>query len=93
LVALPFDGYQEVIDRANGLSYGLTASVWTNDLNLAMRAVRDLETGYVWVNSSSAHLPGTPFGGVKDSGVGRDEGIEELFSFTQAKNVYIKFKD
>jgi acyl-CoA reductase-like NAD-dependent aldehyde dehydrogenase len=93
LVAMPFDSYEEVIERANRLQLGLTASVWTRDLSRAMRAVRDLETGYAWVNWSSTHLPGTPFGGVKDSGVGREEGLEELYGYTQAKNVYIRFED
>ena len=91
LVAVPFESYDEVLDRANKLPYGLTASVWTNNLNTAMRAARDLETGYIWVNWASTHIPGAPFGGVKQSGVGREEGIEELYSFTQTKNVYIKF--
>ena len=51
----------------------------------------DLEAGYVWVNASAAHIPGTPFGGVKGSGVGREEGIEELLSYTQQKNVYVQY--
>ena len=93
LVAIPFDSYDQVIDHANKLPLGLTASVWTNDLSLAMKAVRDLETGYVWINWSSSHLPGTPFGGVKNSGVGREENLEELYGYTQAKNVFIRFND
>jgi len=92
LVAMPFDTYAEVIERANALPLGLTASIWTADLKLAMMAVRDLETGYAWVNWSSTHLPGTSFGGVKDSGVGREESLEELYGYTQAKNVYIRFE-
>lgn len=92
LVAMPFDSYDEVIERANALPLGLTASVWTTDLGKAMRAVRDLETGYAWVNWSSTHLPGTPFGGVKDSGVGREESLEELYGYTQSKNVYVRFE-
>ena len=91
LVAIPFDSYDEVIARANALPLGLTASVWTAELATAMSAVRDLEAGYVWVNASSRHLPGTPFGGMKDSGVGREESIEELLSYTQSKNAYVRF--
>jgi acyl-CoA reductase-like NAD-dependent aldehyde dehydrogenase len=91
LVAAPFDSYDEVIERANRLPLGLTASVWTKSLETALSATRDLETGYAWVNWSSSHVPGTPFGGVKDSGVGREEGIDELFSYTQSKNVYVRF--
>ena len=91
LVAAPFDGYDEVIARANALPLGLTASVWTASLAVAMRAARDLEAGYVWVNASSAHLPGTPFGGQKQSGEGREEGIEELYSYAQHKNVFVQY--
>jgi acyl-CoA reductase-like NAD-dependent aldehyde dehydrogenase len=75
---------------ANGRITSLGTGV-TPKLSTAMSAVRDLETGYTWVNWSSSHIPGTPFGGVKDSGVGREEGIDELYSYTQSKNVYIRF--
>jgi betaine-aldehyde dehydrogenase len=92
LVAEPFDSYDEVIARANRLRLGLTASVWTENLSTAMRAVRDLQAGYTWVNWSASHIPGTPFGGVKDSGVGREESIDELLSYTQCKNVYLQFE-
>jgi len=90
-VAAPFDTYQEVIALANSLRVGLTASVWTTNLTTAMSAVRDLQAGYVWINASSSHIPGAPFGGVKNSGVGREEGIEELQSYTQLKNVYVRY--
>lgn len=91
LVAVPFDTYDEVIARANSLPLGLTASVWTTDLSTAMNAASDLQTGYVWVNSTSVHVPGAPFGGQKDSGIGREESLEELYSFTQTKNVFVQF--
>ena len=91
LVAMAFDSYDEVIARANALPLGLTASIWTENLGLGMRAVRDLETGYVWLNWSSTHIPGTPFGGVKDSGVGREENLDELYSYTYSKNAYVRF--
>ena len=91
LVAMPFDDYAEVITRANSLDVGLTASVWTRDLGVAMRAVRDLHAGYVWVNWSSSHIPGTSFGGVKNSGLGREEGLDELIGFTESKNIYIRY--
>jgi betaine-aldehyde dehydrogenase len=91
LVASPFDTEEQVVASANELPFGLTASVWTEDLGRAMRLTRDIESGYVWVNWSSSHIPGAPFGGIKDSGVGREEGIEEIYSYTQSKNVYIRF--
>ena len=75
------------IRMANATPYGLTAAVWTNDVRRAHRVARELEAGYVWINSVAAHYLGTPFGGVKDSGTGREEGLEELLSFTQTKTV------
>ena len=91
LVSSSFTDYHDALGRANRLPFGLTASVWTQDLSTAMRAARDIESGYVWVNWSSTHIPGTSFGGVKSSGIGREEGLSELEGFTQPKNVYIRF--
>ena len=91
LVAFSFDSYEEVIARSNRSAYGLTASVWTRELATAMRAAHDLQAGYVWVNSSSAHIPGTSFGGVKDSGIGREEGMEEILGYSQVKNVFVRY--
>jgi acyl-CoA reductase-like NAD-dependent aldehyde dehydrogenase len=91
LAAMPFDGYDQALAIANSLSYGLSASVFTKDLRTAHRFARDVQAGYVWVNDASAHFPGTDFGGVKDSGVGREEGFQELASYTQSKNVNLRF--
>jgi betaine-aldehyde dehydrogenase len=91
LVAAPFDDYDHAIAQANSLSVGLTASVWTTSLHTALAASRDLQAGYLWVNHSSEHIAGTSFGGVKNSGLGREESLEEIESYTQHKNVYIKF--
>jgi len=79
----------EAIRIANGVDYGLTASVWTNDITRAHRVVRELEAGYVWINGVSRHFWGTPFGGVKSSGVGREEDVEELRSYAQVKTVHV----
>ena len=91
LATIVFDGYDEALAIANGVSYGLTASVYTRDVSTAHRFARDVRAGYVWVNDSGRHFPGTPYGGVKDSGVGREEGFEELLSYTQVKNVNVNF--
>jgi 2-formylbenzoate dehydrogenase len=90
LAVIGYDTVAEAIDLANATPYGLTASVWTRDLSAAHRAVRALDAGYVWVNTASRHFAGLPFGGVKDSGLGREESIEELHSFTQTKCVSIR---
>jgi len=91
LAALRFSSYEDAIRIANGVRFGLTASVWTRDLRTAHAFARDVEAGYVWVNDSSRHFLATPFGGFKDSGLGREEDHEELASYTQVKNVNINF--
>lgn len=91
LAAMPFGTYDEALTIANGVSYGLSASVFTRDLATAHRFARDVQAGYVWVNDASVHFPGTDFGGVKDSGVGREEGFQELLGYTQSKNVNVRF--
>jgi betaine-aldehyde dehydrogenase len=68
----------------------LTCSIWTNDLNRAHRTAMRVEAGYVWINHVGQHLLGAPFGGFKQSGMGREECLEELLSFTQEKNIYLK---
>ena len=90
LAVMPFGSYEEAVTIANGVSLGLTASVFTRDLGVAHAFARDVEAGYVWVNEVSKHIPGTPFGGVKNSGTGREEDLSELESFTQIKNVHIR---
>jgi betaine-aldehyde dehydrogenase len=91
LAAIPFDDYDDALAISNRVSYGLTAGVFTRDLGLAHRFARDVEAGYVWVNDVGIHFPGAPYGGFKDSGVGREESMEELESYTQIKNVNIRF--
>jgi len=90
LAAMPFDDYDEAIAIANGVSLGLTASVYTRDLSIAHRWARDVEAGYVWVNDTQKHFLGTPYGGVKDSGVGREESLDEVLSYCQVKNVNVR---
>jgi acyl-CoA reductase-like NAD-dependent aldehyde dehydrogenase len=91
LAVMPFDTYDDALRIANGVAYGLTASVFTRDLGAAHRFARDVRAGYVWINDASRHFPGTPFGGLKESGVGREEDVEELVSYTQTKNVNVRF--
>ena len=91
LVAKSFTEVDEAIQLANQTEYGLTASVWTRDLAIAHTAAEQIQAGYVWVNASSAHIPGAPFGGFKASGVDREEDLSELYSYAQVKNVYVKY--
>ncbi len=78
----------EVIKMANDSDYGLTAAIWTQNVQTAVRVSQKLENGYVWVNGTSKHYPQLPFGGYKQSGLGREEGIEELNSYTQLKSIH-----
>jgi acyl-CoA reductase-like NAD-dependent aldehyde dehydrogenase len=91
LAVMPFRDYEEALRIANGIPLGLTASVYTRDLRTAHAFARDVEAGFVWVNDSGRHFLGTPFGGYKNSGLGREEDVEELLSYTQVKNVNVNF--
>ena len=82
----------DLLARVNALDYGLTCAIWTHDLDRAHRLAAKVEAGYVWINGSSTHWVGVPFGGYKQSGVGREESIEELLACTQIKNVNVTFK-
>jgi betaine-aldehyde dehydrogenase len=73
----------------NAVPYGLTCSIWTRDLATAHRAAARAEAGFVWINHVGQHFIGVPFGGYKQSGIGREESFDELLSYTQVKNVYI----
>ena len=88
---IPFDTDEEAVMLANGVRYGLAASVWSADVRRCHRVAQQLEAGVVWVNCWMLRDLRTPFGGVKDSGVGREGGVEALRFFTEAKNVCIKY--
>ena len=90
LSVLRWDDEAAMVRAVNALDYGLTCSIWTNDLAAAHRAASAVEAGYVWVNEVGRHFLGTPFGGYKQSGIGREECLEELISYTQEKNIYIR---
>lgn len=89
---MPFETEEEALKMANGVRYGLSSTVWTNDLNRTMRLSKQLESGIVWVNTWLNRDLRTPFGGMKDSGVGREGGFEALKFFTETKNVCISYE-
>lgn len=91
LSVIAFDTEEEALRIANDLDYGLTASVWTQDIGRALRVVRDIEAGFTWVNDSSKHFLNVPYGGVKSSGMGREESMEELLSYTELKTINITY--
>src|SRR5262249_51631193 len=90
---MPWDGYDEMIETANSVDLGLTASVWTNDIHLAHKTAELMDAGYVWVTDSTRHYFGTPFGGTKNSGTGREESPDELLSYMETKVVHTRLKD
>jgi len=88
---LSFKTDEEALTLANDVKYGLSSTLWTNNLNRTMHFAKQLHTGIVWVNTWMLRDLRTPFGGVKESGVGREGGFEALRFFTEPKNVCIKY--
>lgn len=88
---MPFDTEEEVLRYANSVRYGLSSTIWTENVSRAHRVAARIESGIVWVNCWLLRDLRTPFGGVKDSGVGREGGFEALRFFTEEKNVCVKF--
>lgn len=88
---MPFDTEEEALLYANSTSYGLSCTLWTEDLSRAHQMAKKLEAGIVWINTWLMRDLRTPFGGVKHSGVGREGGLEALRFFTEPKNICIKF--
>lgn len=87
----PFETEEEAIQLANGTGYGLASTIWTQDISKANRVAEQLQAGIVWINCWMLRDLRTPFGGVKNSGVGREGGFEALRFFTEAKNVTVKY--
>jgi len=90
ITVIPFDSEAQVIDQANSTPYGLSATLWTENLNRAHRVAAGLKSGIIWVNCWLFRDLRTPFGGMKQSGVGREGGWEALKFFTDTKNICIK---
>lgn len=88
---MPFKTEEDVLEMANNVPYGLSSTLWTNNLKRTMRISNQLQTGIVWVNTWMLRDLRTPFGGTKASGVGREGGFEALRFFTEPKNVCIKY--
>ena len=87
----PFDTEKEVLMMANATEYGLSATIWTSNLETAHRVANQVQSGIVWINSWLVRDLRTPFGGMKASGVGREGGWEALRFFTEPKNIFVKY--
>jgi betaine-aldehyde dehydrogenase len=92
LAVLKWSDEARMLKEVNAVEYGLTASIWTNDLSTAHRTAMAVEAGYVWINEIGKHFLGAPYGGYKQSGIGREECFEEMLSFTREKNIHVKLK-
>ena len=92
LTATTFTTEAEAIGLANEGRYGLTAAIWTQDIDRAFRVAEAIEAGYVWINDVETRYPAMPFGGWKDSGVGAEHGLEEILSFTRLKAVNVRLR-
>ena len=88
---MPFDSDDEALALANDVKYGLSSTIWTNNLTRSMHLAKNLHAGIVWINTWLMRDLRTPFGGMKDSGVGREGGVEALRFFTEPKNICIKY--
>jgi betaine-aldehyde dehydrogenase len=85
---IPFEGEEEAVRLANDTIYGLSGSIWTRDGARALRVARAIDTGVISINSNTSVRVSTPFGGFKQSGVGRELGPDALDAYTEVKNVY-----
>ncbi len=88
----PFDTEIDLIEQVNNSRYGLAASIWSSNINRCHRLAKDIECGIVWINSWMLRDLRTPFGGMKDSGLGREGGTEALRFFTETKNVCVSYE-
>ncbi len=90
---VPWDDYESMIEAVNSLPLGLTANIWTNSQRHAMETARRVDAGLIWVNGSGRKPLGVPFGGYKDSGLGREGSIDEFLSYTRKKSIVINYGD
>lgn len=90
---LPFESEEEALQRANATTFGLAAAVFTTNLNRAHRAANAFQAGIVWINDYNVTPPEVPFGGYKQSGVGRENGLQAIEHYTQIKTIYTNLGD
>lgn len=89
LSIIRWSDYEEMIALANDTEYGLSCAIWTNDITTAITTARRVRAGSIFINGSNRHLPGLPWGGFKNSGIEREEGVEEIMSYVETKAINI----
>ena len=92
LSAMTWRTEDEAVALANAGRYGLTAAIWTQDIDRALRTAERIEAGYLWINDVETRFPAVPFGGWNDSGIGLEHGLEEILSFTRVKAVNVRVR-
>ncbi len=85
----PYTSVTEAVEQANASAYGLGASVWSRDLQVAIEVAKRIRSGTVWINDHHLINPLAPFGGYKQSGVGREHGLQGLLEYTEAKHIHV----
>ncbi|MGH9680120.1 MAG: aldehyde dehydrogenase family protein, partial [Candidatus Acidiferrales bacterium] len=93
LCAMPFDNEEDLLEQANDTVYGLASGIWTADYKRAWRVARALEAGIVWINTYKQFSTSAPFGGFKDSGVGREKGLDGIRTYQQEKSRFWSMSD
>lgn len=93
LCAMPFDNEDDLMQQANDISYGLAAGIWTADYKRAWRVARALEAGMIWINTYKQFSTAAPFGGFKDSGLGREKGLQGIRTYQQVKTMFWSMSD
>jgi phenylacetaldehyde dehydrogenase len=91
LSVLSYENLDDALAQVNDSQYGLAASIWTNDLGRAMQLIPQIEAGMVWVNNHAPVDPNLPFGGYKQSGMGREFGRSAMEGFTELKSVCLTY--
>jgi len=89
MAVLPFSSVEEVVELANDNDYGLAAAIWTKDITKALRTARALRAGIVWINDTQPAPTEMPWGGYKQSGIGRELGREGIEDYLEKKSIYV----
>lgn len=93
LSVLSWQSYEDMIAQANDTTFGLTANIWTRDMRMAHLTAHRIEAGYVWINGSGSRVPGTPFGGYKSSGLGKESSLEEILEYCRHKVIAVGLQE